>query len=61
MAIKRLVEENSTYADQLTLQVVENNRYVDDILLVCTFFNELQTFTSEEVDLFRSRRFQLRK
>ena len=49
MAIKRLVEENLTNAGQLTLQVVENNRYMDD------------SIASEAVDLFRSRGFRLRK
>ena len=61
MAIKRLVEENPTNAGQLTLKAVKNNRYMDDILLACTFFNELQTIASEAVDLFRSRGFKLRK
>ena len=60
-AIKRLVEENPTNASQLTLQAVENNRYMDDILLACTSFNELQAIASEVVDLFRSRGFKLRK
>ena len=34
---------------------------MDDILLACTSFNELQTIASEAVDLFRSRWFRLRK
>ena len=38
-----------------------NNRYMDDILLACTSFNELQAIASEAVDLFRSRGFKLRK
>ena len=61
MAIKRLVEENPTNAGQLTLETVKNNRYMDDILLACTSFNELQAIASEAVDLFRSRGFRLRK
>ena len=34
---------------------------MDDILLACTSFNELQAIASEAVDLFRSRWFKLRK
>ena len=45
----------------MALQAVENNRYMDDILLACTSFNERQTIASEAVDLFRSRGFKLRK
>ena len=41
MATKRLVKEKLTYAGQLTLQAVENNRYMNDILPACTSFNEL--------------------
>ena len=57
MAIKRL-EENLTYADQLTEQTVENNRYMKDILLACISFNELQAIACEAVDFFKSRRFK---
>ena len=38
MAFKCLVEENSTYAGQLILKAVKNNRYMDDILLDLYFF-----------------------
>ena len=61
MAIKPLKEENPTNAGQLTLEAVKNNRYMDDILLACTSFNELQAIASEAVDAFRSRGFKLRK
>ena len=37
----------------------EKYRYMDDILMACTSFNELQAIASEAVDLFRSRGFKL--
>ena len=61
LAIKRLVNENPTNASQLTLNAVANYRYMDDMLMSCNSFSDLQTIALEGVDLFGSRGFKMRK
>jgi len=61
LAIRRLVEENPTNASQITLNAVVSNRYLDDKLIACNSLSDLRTIVSEEVDLFMSRGFKLKK
>ena len=60
-AMERLVNENPTNAGQLTLSAIENNRYMDDLLLTADSLNDLETVSRESALLFRSRGFKLRK
>ena len=59
--MERLVNENPTSAGQLTLSAIENNRYMDDLLLTADSLNDLETVSRESALLFRSRGFKLRK
>ena len=61
LAIKRLVEENCTNANQLTLDAITNNRYMDDMLIASTSLESLRVIVSEGIELFASRGFRLRK
>ena len=61
LAIKRLVEENCTNANQLTLDATTNNRYMDDMLIASTSLESLRVIVSEGIELFASRGFRLRK
>ena len=61
LAIERLILENSFAASQLTLSIVENNRYLDDILMTSDSITDLEMITRESMSLFESRGFKLRK
>ena len=61
LAIKRLVEENCANANQLTLDAITNNRYMDDMLVASTSLESLCVIVSEGIKLFASRGFKLRK
>ena len=54
-AIKNVVSENPTGASNITLNTIELNRYMDDMLLACDTFSELKTIASESITLFDSR------
>ena len=60
-AIQRLISENPTDAGKLTLTVIENNRYMDDLLLSSDSLVDLHTVSRESIALFKSRGFKLRK
>ena len=59
-AIEKLVAETLTNASNLTLSVVETNRYVDDLLLFSESLEDLETISCESLSLFQSRDFKLR-
>ena len=60
-AIKNVVNENVTGASQMILIAIEENRYMDDMLLGCDSLSDLATTASESRQLFASRGFKLRK
>ena len=60
-AIDRLVSENCTNASHVTLEAVENNRYMDDLLLSADSIDELTITSREAKSLFQSRGFKLLK
>ena len=61
LALDRLVEENPSNASKLTLNAIENNRYMDDILLASDSLSDLEIVAKESIDLMESRGFKLRK
>ena len=61
LALNRLVEENPTNASKLTLNAIENNRYMDDIFLASDSLSDLGIVAKESIDLIESRGFKLRK
>ena len=61
LALKQLVAENPTSASHVTLNAVETNRYMDDLLLASDHLVDLEAFASKGCKLFASRGFQLRK
>jgi len=52
LALKSLVSENPTNVLQLTLQVIESCRYMDNILLASDSLSDLEMIAKESVDLF---------
>ena len=60
-AIERLILENLTAATELTLSMVENNRYMDDVFMTSDSLTDLEMISRESMSLFESRRFKLRK
>ena len=61
LALKRFVAENPTGASQLTLNAVEEHRYMDDVLFADDTLSDAETFAREGMKLFQSRGFKLRK
>ena len=61
LALNRLVEKNPTNASKLTLNAIENNRYMDDILLASDSLSDLEIVAKESIELMESRGFKLRK
>ena len=61
LAIERLILENPTAASQLTLSMIENNRYMDDMLMTSESLTDFEMITRESMSLFESRGFKLRK
>ena len=53
--------ENPTGASQLTLNAVEEHRYMDDVLFAGDTLSNAKTFAREGMELFQSRGFKLRK
>ena len=60
-AIEKLIAENPTNDDTMTLMDIENNRYMDDLLLVSDSLDDPKKFSRESTSLFESRGFKLRK
>ena len=60
-AINTVVSENPTGASSMTLNAIENNRYMDDMLLACDTLSDLEIIAGESRELFSSRGFTLRK
>ena len=61
LALNRLIEENPSNASKLTLNAIENNRYMDDILLASDSLSDLEIVAKESIDLMESCGFKLRK
>ena len=61
IALNRLVEENPRNASKLALNAIENNGYMDDILLASDSLSDLEIVAKESIDLMESRGFKLRK
>ena len=61
LALKRLVFDNPVNVSELTLNVLQNNRYMDDILFASDNLSELEVIADESVKLFESRGIELRK
>ena len=61
LAIERLILENPTAASQLTLSMVENNRYMNDMLITSYSLTDLEMITRKLMSLFESRGFKLIK
>ena len=57
----RLVAENPTGASKLTLNAVEEHRYMDDVLFAGDTLSDAETFAREGMELFQSRGFKLKK
>ena len=56
-----MVEENPVNASSLTLKAVEQNRYMDDVVLANNSLENLNLIVKEGLELFSSRGFKLRK
>ena len=61
LAVKTLISENPTQASVKTLNAINDNRYVDDILFSCDNLSDLKDMSHESIALFKSRGFKLRK
>ena len=60
-AIEKLIAENPTNADSMTLTAIENNRYMNDLLLASDSLGDLKKISCKSTPLFESRGFKLRK
>ena len=60
-AIKQLISDNPTRACERTLNAINENRYMDDVLFACDSLSDLETVSRESIALFQSRGFRLRK
>ena len=60
-AIEKLIAENPTNAGTMTLAAIENNRYMDDLLLASDSLDDLKKISRESTSLFEGRDFKLRK
>ena len=60
LAIKHLITENPTNASDRTLNAIDKNRYMDDILFTSDSLLDLETMSRESTELFKSRGFKLR-
>ena len=61
LAVKKMVEQNSCKASDLTLGTVPKDMYVDDFIFSADCFDNAQLFANEAIALFRSRGFELAK
>ena len=61
LAIKTLISEDPTSASDVTLSVVDKNRYMDDVLYSNNSLSELEKVARESTALFNSRGFKPRK
>ena len=58
-AIQRLIDENPTNASRLTLKVIKNNLYVDELLITAESLVDIKLISQESKSLFESRGFRL--
>ena len=58
-AIKQLISDNPTRACERTLNAINENRYMDDVLFACDSLSDLETVSRESIALFQSRDFRL--
>ena len=56
-AIQRLVDENPTNASRLTLEAIENDQYMDDLLINAKSLANIEVISRESKSLFESRGF----
>ena len=56
-----MIAENAVNANPVTLSDMKNIRYMDVLLLASNSFADLETIADEEIKLFESRDFKLRK
>ena len=61
LAIKTLISENPTSASDVTLSVVDKNRYMDDVLYCNDSWSGLEKVAREYTAIFNNRGFKLRK
>ena len=61
MALNWLVADNPTHASMVTLNAINQNRYMNDLLFAGDTLSDVQTFAREGIELFKSRGFKLRK
>ena len=54
-----MIDENPTNASRLTFEVIENNRYVDNLLITAEFLADIEVISRESKSLFESRSFGL--
>ena len=59
--IEKLITENPMNADTITLMAIENNWYMDDLLLASDLLDDLKKIFHESTSLFESRGFKLCK
>ena len=59
--MQRLIDENPSNASRLTLEAIENNRYMDDLLITAESLADIEVVSRESKSLFESRGFRLRK
>ena len=60
-AIPCLIDENPTNASRLTLGAVENNQYMDDLLITAKSLADIEVISRESKSLFESRGYGLGK
>ena len=60
-AIERLLSENPTNANLMTLNAIETKRYMDDLLLSFDSFDDLELVAKQSMALLKSRGFKFRK
>ena len=60
-SVQHLFWENPINASEKTSTVLEKSRYMDDDLFLSDFLSELVTMSCESIELFKSRRFKLKK
>ena len=56
-----MIAENPTNAGTMTLTAIENNWYMDDLLLASDSLDDLKRISCESISLLESRGFKLRK
>ena len=61
MALNRLAADKPTHLSMVTLNAMNQNRYMDDLLFAGDTLSDVEAFAREGIELFESRGFKLRK